>query len=130
MNKYHKSTFTLIELLVVVAIIGILASLLLPALGKARKQSKTAVCINQQKSLGTAIFLYTDDNDSYYPPVDEKLVSDHSWDDKISTYLGRSLSAALMEKYGIPTSDNTGGEKLFRCPNDTLGPAANFYRRT
>ncbi|WDE95215.1 type II secretion system protein [Lentisphaera profundi] len=130
MNKNKQVTFTLIELLLVVAIIGILASLLLPVLGKARKQSRTAVCINQLKSLGLAISLYTDDNDDYYPPVDEKLESGHAWDDKVSIYLGRPLSNTLMAKYGIPTSDNAGGEKLFRCPNDELPAAGDFYRRT
>ena len=59
--------FTLIELLVVVAIIGILASLLLPALGKARKSAKRIRCVSQLKQLSIALYNYTDDNDSHYP---------------------------------------------------------------
>ena len=62
MVSIKKKHVTLIEILVVVAIIGILASLLLPSLGKARKKSKATVCSNQLKQLGTIFHMYADDN--------------------------------------------------------------------
>ena len=64
--KKTAKIFTLIELLVVVAIIGILASLLLPALGKARTKSYKTVCTKQLKQMGITSYMYTDDNEDIY----------------------------------------------------------------
>ena len=122
--------FTLIELLVVVAIIGILASLLLPALGKARKSARRATCVSQLRQLSVALYNYTDDNDSHFPSHGEVVGGVITWDDLISGYDGRSsLSYAEMvtsQSSGITENQND----LYVCPEDDVVRAGNEVKKS
>ena len=64
----ERGAFTLIELLVVIAIIAILAAMLLPTLAQAKASAKRVQCLNSLRQLGTALWLYCDDNDAMLPP--------------------------------------------------------------
>ncbi|AHF90833.1 N-terminal cleavage protein [Opitutaceae bacterium TAV5] len=61
------AAFTLVELLTVIAIIGILAAIIIPTVGKVRDAARSAQCVSNLRQLGVCAQLYTEDNKGYAP---------------------------------------------------------------
>ena len=96
-----KPGFTLVELLVVVAIIALLVSILLPALGKAREQVKQVTCMSNLRQAGMCYALYLEENDGWFPTsyrfvASRNGVFENCWYVVLKEYMGEAFSNGLL----------------------------------
>ncbi len=111
----RKAAFTLIELLVVIAIIALLASLLLPALSRAKDQGGSdAACISNLRQIGLGIRLWADDQGDKYP-----------WNVPISD--GGAQATDNWADYLRACSNQVVNTKVLVCPSDLQKTAATTW---
>lgn len=105
-----RKRFTLIELLVVIAIIGILASMLLPALTSARSMAYQATCTSNVKQIGLGMAFYINDNNDYFPSYDlQHIQGTRMWYSNINESITGKTS---------PTWDLPDEPAFWKCPSN------------
>lgn len=109
--------FTLIELLVVMAVVGVLAGLLLPALGRAKEAGRSTVCLGNLRQIGIALQLYVEEHGNRMPVMS---------DQTISTNVGGEGPSNRPPTMDVVLSNHLGDVRVLRCASDR----ARLYERT
>lgn len=112
--KQPANAFTLIELLVVVSIIGLLVSIVLPALEHARDAAKAAVCAHNLRQLGLGFSMYRDDYGQIYPSARWKTGAKTRWGIALTAYVSGSAKDPAVQS--TPGTDNPFTNDVFKCP--------------
>lgn len=112
--KQGNPAFTLIELLTVIAIIGILASILIPVVGKVRDSARAANCTSNLREVGGAVYMWSQENEDRLPAISQNRnnflgIEHYRWHEDLITYaMGVPLEALWFS--------NLGTDNIFVCP--------------
>jgi prepilin-type N-terminal cleavage/methylation domain-containing protein/prepilin-type processing-associated H-X9-DG protein len=128
-HRLGAAGFTLIELLVVVAVIGVLASLLLPALAQARVRAVSAACLGHHRQLGISLHLYAGDAEDQLPnnfgaSGTREAIESGRFDNWATSLLNWELDASNTNRAWLASGGLgpflSGGVEILRCPGDRV----------
>jgi prepilin-type N-terminal cleavage/methylation domain-containing protein/prepilin-type processing-associated H-X9-DG protein len=105
-RAFGPGAFTLVELLVVISVIAILASLIMPTVGRVKAKARDTQCLNNLKQLGIAVVLYAEENGNKLPKAELKPsnpIDSKNPDPRLRDLLARYLA---------------NNAEVFRCPAD------------
>ena len=125
--------FTLIELLVSLGIIAVLASLILSVVDRSRKLAYKTLCMNNLAQIGTAIQLYSNDNNEMIPALSEGFYGSTMVVKMMNLPigLGRIIGdyGTVAENYGCPLNSRNNGQSVKSSwENSPVSQIAYFYR--
>lgn len=126
-----RGAFTLIELLTVIAIIGILAAILIPTIGRVRESARSASCSSNLRQIGTALILYAGDNRDTFPSATRSKLPEESgtgtsveWTKSLGRYLPQRGATTTAQEHPVficPSANYNGltGTELSRTYSAT-----------
>lgn len=106
--------FTLIELLTVIAIIGILAAILIPTVGKVRDSAKRSVCLSNMRQISMAMLMFADDNNGVLPTLGDDWALPTDWIQWRNDGQNHDIEKSVI----IPYLGGSFSEDIYRCPSD------------
>ena len=113
----RRSGFTLMELLIVIAIIGILAGMLFPAVNYVREKARKNECLNNLRQWGVALQGYLDEHRGRFPSYEADISKADAWFNVLPPYLGVD-PLKDMDRTPAP---GRGIKSLFLCPSESVG---------
>ncbi len=129
-----RSGFTLIELLVVIAIIAILAAILFPVFAQAKAAAKKTACLSNEKQIGTAMMLYSNDFDDYFPKDENGTITATTSTGAVMTHAASWLvviqpyaqNAKVTDRGKSQSKNDEAGSsvQMFVCPGQPADPRA------
>lgn len=127
---FKKDGFTLIELLVVIIVVGVLASLILPAISSTKENAKRMACLNNMRQIYIGLEMYAQDHDGKMPGYPTELFEmNPTWQGYSDCIISRTLQkvgSIVIVNFGFLYSSYIDDPNVFNCP---ANPVKDFAKK-